>query len=72
MPNVRDVVDQLSTTENHRLTVDEVLDRLELHFSAEESRRQLEALIEWGRYAEAFAFDAPAGLLTPREQLHHK
>jgi NitT/TauT family transport system ATP-binding protein len=72
VPNVRDVVEQLSAAEDHRLKVDDVLDRLELHFSAEESRRQLEALIEWGRYAEAFAFDAPAGLLTPRVLLHQQ
>ncbi len=64
VPNVRDVVERLRANEDHRLTVDEVLDNLELHFSAEESRRQLEMLIAWGRYAEAFAFDAQAGLLT--------
>src|SRR5579872_1149799 len=68
VPNVRDVVERLRTNEDHRLTVDDVLDNLELHFSAEESRRQLEMLIAWGRYAEAFAFDAQTGLLTPAER----
>jgi NitT/TauT family transport system ATP-binding protein len=66
--NVRDLVERLHATESHRLTVDDVLDGLELHFSAEESRRQLEMLIAWGRYAEAFAFDAQTGLLTPADR----
>jgi NitT/TauT family transport system ATP-binding protein len=65
VPNVRNVVERLQASPDHRLTVDDVLDTLELHFSAEESRRQLEVLIDWGRYAEAFAFDAQRGLLTP-------
>ena len=65
VPNIRDVVARLHAQEDHRLLVDDVLDGLELHFSAEESRRQLEMLIAWGRYAEAFAFDAQTGLLTP-------
>jgi NitT/TauT family transport system ATP-binding protein len=65
VPNVRNVVERLRASPDRRLTVDDVLDTLELHFSAEESRRQLEVLIAWGRYAEAFAFDAQRGLLTP-------
>jgi len=65
VPNVRDVVERLHAKDDHRLNADEVLDSLELHFSAEESRRQLEVLIDWGRYAEAFAFDAQTGWLTP-------
>jgi NitT/TauT family transport system ATP-binding protein len=65
VPNVRDVVERLRTRPDGRLTADDVLDNLELHFSAEESRLQLELLIAWGRYAEAFAFDAKTGLLTP-------
>ncbi len=64
VPNVRDVVERLRAKDDRRLTVDDVLDKLDLHFSAEESRRQLEVLIDWGRYADAFAFDAQTGLLT--------
>ena len=67
--NVRDLVERLHATESHRLTVDDVLDGLELHFSAEGvAQRQLEMLIAWGRYAEAFVFDAQTGLLTPADR----
>lgn len=68
VPNVREVVERLHANPERRLTVDDVLDTLELHFSAEESRRQLEMLIAWGRYGEAFAFDAQTGLLTAADQ----
>ncbi|MBC7541269.1 MAG: AAA-associated domain-containing protein [Candidatus Sericytochromatia bacterium] len=32
-------------------------DRLNPHFSQPESRRQLQTAIDWGRYAELFAYD---------------
>jgi len=40
---------------------------LEEHFSEEESRRQLETAIQWGRYAEIFEYDAGSGKLTLTE-----
>jgi len=34
------------------------LDMIDEQFSEEESRRQMETAINWGRYAELFDFDA--------------
>jgi NitT/TauT family transport system ATP-binding protein len=42
-------------------------DLLDEHFSEEESRRQLETAIQWGRYAEIFDYDAATGKLTLTE-----
>jgi NitT/TauT family transport system ATP-binding protein len=42
-------------------------DLLDEHFSDEESRRQLETAIQWGRYAEIFDYDAATGKLTLTE-----
>jgi NitT/TauT family transport system ATP-binding protein len=42
-------------------------DLLDEHFSADESRRQLETAIQWGRYAEIFDYDAATGKLTLTE-----
>jgi NitT/TauT family transport system ATP-binding protein len=53
----RDIVAQLSQRDDHRMPADDVLDELERHFSFEEARRQLRILVDWGRYAEAYAFD---------------
>jgi NitT/TauT family transport system ATP-binding protein len=42
-------------------------DLLDEHFSEDESRRQLETAIQWGRYAEIFDYDAATGKLTLTE-----
>jgi NitT/TauT family transport system ATP-binding protein len=41
-----------------------VLDTYERHFSSEEARRQLEILIDWGRYAEAFSYHEDRGVIA--------
>ncbi|HLZ52235.1 MAG TPA: nitrate/sulfonate/bicarbonate ABC transporter ATP-binding protein [Candidatus Acidoferrum sp.] len=42
-------------------------DLLDEHFSEDESRRQLETAIQWGRYAEIFDYDAATRKLTLTE-----
>jgi len=42
-------------------------DFLDEHFSEEESRRQLETAIQWGRYAEIFDYDSASGKLKLTE-----
>ena len=42
-------------------------DILDEQFSEEESRRQLETAIQWGRYAEIFDYDSASGKLTLTE-----
>jgi NitT/TauT family transport system ATP-binding protein len=42
-------------------------DLLDEQFSEEESQRQLETAIQWGRYAEIFDYDAATGKLTLTE-----
>ena len=39
------------------MSAESILDQLERHFSFEEARRQLNILIGFGRYAEAYAYD---------------
>jgi NitT/TauT family transport system ATP-binding protein len=43
------------------LPEDTVIERLEQAFSPVEARRQLDTAIDWGRYAELFAYDDDAG-----------
>ena len=53
---------------NDRTLSDEFFhDLIDEHFSEEESRRQLETAIQWGRYAEIFDYDAATGKLTLTE-----
>ncbi len=53
----REIVQQLTEHEDHRMSAETFLDALERHFSFEEARRQLNILVGFGRYAEAYAFD---------------
>jgi NitT/TauT family transport system ATP-binding protein len=42
-------------------------DLIDEHFIEYESQRQLETVIQWGRYAEIFDYDAATGKLTLTE-----
>ena len=46
-------------------------DMLEEHFSEEETGRQLETAVNWGRYAELFDRDAASGRLYISEEGHN-
>ncbi len=59
---VRQIAKSLQAKANHELPDDFFFDTLEEHFSEEESERQLETAIQWGRYAELFDHDAKAEL----------
>lgn len=51
----------LQAKRNQRIPEELILDILEAHFSADEAQRQLKTAIDWGRYAELFGYDEPAG-----------
>jgi len=49
---------------NHAAPKSRFLDELEDHMSTEDAEHTLRAVIAWGRYAEAFAYDDDAGLFS--------
>ena len=53
----------LDLAPGHRLGEERFLEALTLHLTPEEARQVLDTLIEWGRYAELFAYDDQAGVL---------
>ncbi|MCX7597278.1 MAG: nitrate/sulfonate/bicarbonate ABC transporter ATP-binding protein [Armatimonadetes bacterium] len=57
LPMFRWVLSMLKAADTHSLNAEVLETALELHFPAEEARRQLSTLIDWGRYAEVFAYD---------------
>lgn len=59
--HVRKVLDE-STSQ--RVPEDFFIDELENYFSEEESERIFRTLVEWGRYAEIFAYDYDSGVLS--------
>jgi len=55
---IRRVRHELESAVGHRMPEEDLLEDLERSFSPEEARRQLETAIDWGRYAELYAYDA--------------
>jgi NitT/TauT family transport system ATP-binding protein len=46
-----------------RITKEFLLDILDEHFSETEAERQFQTLVDWGRYAQLFEYDADEALL---------
>jgi NitT/TauT family transport system ATP-binding protein len=67
VPLLRQMEQGLKAKSNRTLSEDFFRDLLDEHFSQEESRRQLETAIQWGRYAEIFDYDSQSGKLTLTE-----
>jgi NitT/TauT family transport system ATP-binding protein len=55
---LRQIRRALDAKSDHTVPEDFFLDMLDEQFSDEESLRQLETAVNWGRYAEMFDFDA--------------
>ncbi|MGB6829136.1 MAG: nitrate/sulfonate/bicarbonate ABC transporter ATP-binding protein [Terracidiphilus sp.] len=55
---LRQITRALETKSDHTILEEFFLDMLDEQFSEEESQRQMETAVAWGRYAELFDFDA--------------
>jgi NitT/TauT family transport system ATP-binding protein len=55
---LRQIRRALETKSDHTVPEDFFLDMLDEQFSDEESQRQMETAVAWGRYAELFDYDA--------------
>jgi NitT/TauT family transport system ATP-binding protein len=60
---IRQIMDQLRESPEHSFKEDALLEQLQEHFSEPEARRQLDTAIDWGRFAELFAYDDDSGEL---------
>jgi NitT/TauT family transport system ATP-binding protein len=58
---LRQIETGLRATPDQRLREDGLLEALEQTFTPDEARRQLDTAIDWGRYAELFAYDDHTG-----------
>ena len=67
VPLLRQMEQSLKAKSDRTLPAEFFHDLIDEHFSEEESQRQLETAIQWGRYAEIFDYDAATGKLTLTE-----
>ncbi len=64
VPLARYIYDQLIRHPRHRALEEHFLSLLEDYLTEKEASRVLRTVIEWGRYAELFAYDYNAGVLS--------
>lgn len=64
VPLARYIYDQLSRHPRHRALEENFLSLLEDYLTETEAEKVLRIVIEWGRYAELFAYDYNAGVLS--------
>ena len=64
VPLARYIYDQLVRHPRHRALEENFLSLLEDYLSEAEAERVLHTVIEWGRYAELFAYDYNSGVLS--------
>jgi len=60
---LKQITQVLQSTSKRRISEDFFLEILANHFTTEEAWNQLETAIDWGRYAELFAYDYDSGEL---------
>ena len=58
VPFASTVVETINQKRNGRIGKDFLLDILDEHFSESEAERQFQTLVDWGRYAQLFEYDA--------------
>ena len=64
VPLIQHICHVLDERRNHKVSEERFLTRLEDHFSEKEAERVLATAIDWGRYAELFAYDYNSGALS--------
>lgn len=64
VPLIAYICDQLNRHPRHRALEENFLSLLEDYLTEKEAERVLSTAIEWGRYAELFAYDYNAGVLS--------
>ena len=67
VPLIRQINRALANKADHSIPADFFHDMLDEHFSEEETERQLETAVVWGRYAELFDRDSSGRFFIPEE-----
>lgn len=64
VPLAKHIYSVLNEKDNHRVSKKQILSDLEDYLSHDDALRVLKLIIEWGRYAELFAYDDNSGDLS--------
>lgn len=69
VPMIEKIIWILHSKSNNKMEREFFLEIFEKHFGAEEAAHQLDILIDWGRYAELFAYDEKAKNLYLEQEI---
>jgi len=64
VPLARYILHVLNDKTSHRISEERFISKLEDYLSEKEAERVLRTMIDWGRYAEIFAYDFNTGILS--------
>lgn len=64
IPLAQHICKTLDEKRNHKASEERFLTQLEAYFTEKEAERVLATVIDWGRYAELFAYDYNTGILS--------
>lgn len=64
IPLAKHIREVLDNNPNHRVSEEEFLEELETFLTDEEAQKLLKTIIDWGRYAEIFAYDYDTGIFS--------
>ena len=64
MPIARYIRRVLDEKPGHKVSEERFISKLEDFLSEQEAERVLKTMIDWGRYAEIFAYDVKTGILS--------
>lgn len=69
---IKQIVRVLKSKTNKRISEDFFLDILERRMTRSEAEKQMDILIDWGRYAELFTYDDETDELILEEEIETK
>ena len=58
VPILKQISSTLESKADHTMPLEFFRDLLEEHFSEDETKRQIETALDWGRYGEIFVYDS--------------
>lgn len=64
LPTMRWLLAMLESSENHQLKLEILRTALSLEFPPDEAEKQIDILIEWGRYSEMLAYDREGKVIS--------
>jgi NitT/TauT family transport system ATP-binding protein len=68
---LKQIHNTLHSKADHTMPLEFFRDILDEHFASDETQRQIETALDWGRYADIFEYDSASDRLTQHQPVGH-